>query len=100
MLIHPSSNSQTGHRDRVWQVSWSHDGKYLASCGGDKSVIIWGATKDHTYTEIQKIEDAHQRTIRRVGWSPCGKYLALACFDSTTSVWTKTQNGIKRQRKS
>lgn len=29
------------HKDEVWNIEWSHDGKYLASAGKDKSAIIW-----------------------------------------------------------
>ena len=30
-----------GHLDRVWQLDWHPDGKSLATCSGDKSIIIW-----------------------------------------------------------
>lgn len=29
------------HTDEVWFVSFSHNGKYLASASKDKTVIIW-----------------------------------------------------------
>ena len=32
----------SGHTDKVWDVSWSPDGKMLASAGSDKSIRIWG----------------------------------------------------------
>ncbi|KAJ3559320.1 hypothetical protein NP233_g11293 [Leucocoprinus birnbaumii] len=30
-----------GHSDEVWNMQWSHDGMYLATCGKDKTAIIW-----------------------------------------------------------
>lgn len=32
-----------GHTDEVWNMQWSHDGTYLATCGKDKTAIIWKA---------------------------------------------------------
>lgn len=32
-----------GHKDEVWNMQWSHGGAYLATCGKDKSAIIWNA---------------------------------------------------------
>ena len=29
------------HKDEVWNLEWSHDGRYLATAGRDKSAIIW-----------------------------------------------------------
>ena len=29
------------HIDEVWDLEWSHNGKFLASASKDKSVIIW-----------------------------------------------------------
>ena len=31
----------TGHNQPVMSVQWSHNGKYMASCGFDKTVQIW-----------------------------------------------------------
>jgi len=31
------------HEDEVWNIEWSHDGKFLASASKDKSAIIWRA---------------------------------------------------------
>lgn len=33
-------DSDSGHKDRVWSVAWSHSGTVLASCGGDKTVSL------------------------------------------------------------
>lgn len=30
-----------GHSDEVWNLAWSHDGRYLATASSDKIAIIW-----------------------------------------------------------
>ena len=29
------------HEDEVWNLEWSHNGKYLATASKDKTAIIW-----------------------------------------------------------
>ncbi|RUS87269.1 hypothetical protein EGW08_004949 [Elysia chlorotica] len=78
----------TGHTDQVWCVAWSPSGSLLASCGGDKTIRIWGKEGD-SWVCKSVLMDAHTRTIRTVSWSPCGQYLAAASFDATTSIWSR-----------
>jgi len=35
-----------GHDDRVWSVTWSPDGKELASSSSDKKIIIWSFNQE------------------------------------------------------
>jgi WD40 repeat protein len=47
----------TGHRDRVWTLAFSSDGKFLASGSSDKTIRFWNIT---TGQESQKsIENEH-----------------------------------------
>jgi len=39
-----------GHSDEVWNLQWSHDGSYLATCGKDKTAIIWKITVSRPQT--------------------------------------------------
>ena len=32
-----------GHTDKVWGISYSPDGKTIASCSSDKTIKLWNA---------------------------------------------------------
>eukprot|EP00945_MAST-04E_sp_MAST-4E-sp1_P004551 g4551.t1 len=91
-----------GHTDRVWCVSWSPLGKYLATCGGDKQIRIWSKqheAEDGAEPKVEKwicfsvLEEAQRRTVRTVKWSHCGRMLAACSFDGTTAVWRHGSDG-------
>lgn len=84
-----------GHtEDRVWHLSWSHNGLYLASCGEDKVVRIWGNFINPGDWEDSKnigclatLEEAQNRTLRSCEWSIDSNLIACASFDGTVIVW-------------
>jgi WD40 repeat protein len=83
-----------GHRDCVWSVSFSPDGKRLASAAGPcgrrgempGEVKIWDM---NTGQEVCTLR-GHSRTIYGVAFSPCGRRLATASADGTVKIWDGT----------
>jgi WD40 repeat protein len=75
----------------VVHLAWSPNGQYLASCGLDTSVIIWGSgrfgmqeftfrwrSSDNLISSIEVLQklDAHHGFVKGLTWDPAGKYLA------------------------
>ncbi len=91
------SNSGTleGHSKCVYSVTWSLDGKYLASGSWDGTVIIWDANSG----EIIKSLKEHSDGVNSVSWSPDGKYLASGSWDNTVIIWDANSGEIIKSLK-
>ncbi|MDZ8031056.1 hypothetical protein [Nostoc sp. DedSLP04] len=75
-------NSLEGHSDTVTSVSFSPDGKMIASGSADGMVIIWNRNG-------RKIKDfkAHEKKITRLCFSPNSQNILTASEDKTFKLW-------------
>ncbi|OTF77155.1 cytosolic iron-sulfur protein assembly protein Ciao1-like protein [Euroglyphus maynei] len=76
----------SGHIERIWCVRWHPNGRWLASCGADRTIKIWSKEGDE-WKCLSTLTDGHQRTIRFIAWSHDGRFLASSSFDGTTCIW-------------
>jgi WD40 repeat protein len=98
------STKVLSHPSQVWSVSYSPDGKTLASADGktlasasaDNTVKLWDVG---TGKELETL-NGHQDQVISVSYSPDGKTLASASYDKTVKLWDvvtgkelKTLNG-------
>jgi WD40 repeat protein len=82
------------HEGLCWCVVWDPRGKFLASCGQDKMIKIWGLESGKLVCTSENSEQPkHTRTARRVAWRPDSELLAVSSFDSTTSLWAVSSSG-------
>jgi WD40 repeat protein/predicted Ser/Thr protein kinase len=72
-----------GHRSYVYSVSFSPDGKFLASGSEDKTVKVWEVG---SWREVATLR-GHQDWVSSVSFSPDGKFLASGSGDKTVKVW-------------
>ncbi|NEO52334.1 MAG: hypothetical protein F6K54_04120 [Okeania sp. SIO3B5] len=73
------------HDRPVKAVTFSSDGKYVATASDDKTARVWDAA---TGKEIAKLQ--HDNDVWDVTFSPNGKYVATASDDKTARVWEAT----------
>jgi WD40 repeat protein len=72
-----------GHKDCIYSVAWSPDGKLLASGSYDKMVKLWDAA---TGEEVKNLQD-HIDAVFAVAFSPDGRHLASGSQDRSVKIW-------------
>jgi WD40 repeat protein len=82
-LCHLERHTFIGHRAGVTAVSWSPDGKWLATASEDGTAKTWEARSGREPLTLQ----GHMSQVRSVSWSPDGKRLATGSQDGTAKVW-------------
>jgi WD40 repeat protein len=70
-----------GHSDSVYSVSWSPDGKRLATASGDNTVKIWNVSSGEEVATFR----GHGDIVRAVRWSPDGTRIASAATEDFQS---------------
>jgi WD40 repeat protein len=77
-----------GHRNEVWALGVSRDGRIIASGDAGGELIIWHGETGELLTQPIK---AHSNGIISVDFSPDGTVLAIGSYDDMTKLWcTKT----------
>ncbi|KAF5658363.1 G-protein beta WD-40 repeat-containing protein [Fusarium heterosporum] len=72
-----------GHSGTVKSLSYSPDGKFLASASDDRTVRVWNATSGTHLTTFE----GHTKAIWGVKYSPDGLFLASRSADHTVRIW-------------
>jgi WD40 repeat protein len=72
-----------GHESPGYAVSYSADGKFLATGAYDKTVRIWNAANGKQLFVLK----GHEDSIDDVAFSPDSKILASASRDDTIKLW-------------
>jgi WD40 repeat protein len=86
ITVQPRGSPLTGHNAQVLSVTFSPDGRRLASSGaiGDPTIILWDV---ETGQPVGSRLTGHNRAVNSVTFSPDGLTLASGSGDNTIILW-------------
>jgi WD40 repeat protein len=75
-----------GHKEAVYGVAFSPDGRFVLTASGDPAVKVWDAL---TGKEVKSFSgpNAHKQLVLAVSVSPDGTQFATCGSDNTAKVW-------------
>jgi WD40 repeat protein len=75
-----------GHREAVYGVAYTPDGKYLLTASGDPSIKVWDAASGKELKSFAG-PNGHKQLVLAVAVSPDGATFATSGSDNTAKVW-------------
>lgn len=72
-----------GHKDLVYALDFSPDGRSLASASNDPEARVWDLTTGQSRRQLL----GHREAVNDVRWSPDGRRLATIAYDKTARIW-------------
>jgi WD40 repeat protein/serine/threonine protein kinase len=82
----------TGHTNGVWSVSFSPDGRLLASGSADNTIKLWRVADG----ALVRTLTGHTDWVRSVSFSPDGSLLASGSRDNTIKLWRVADGSLVR----
>ncbi|NMG21022.1 eIF2A-related protein, partial [Brasilonema bromeliae] len=93
--IHEQNRIDTG-QEQIKSVSFSPDGKYIATAGKNDTVILWSPSGEKKWIKkgLQRVLADSVKTMNFVAFSPDGKKIAAGEGDGTITLWDLSGNQL------
>jgi hypothetical protein len=76
------------HKDAIYALAFSPDGKTLATAGYDRVIHLWDVPEDSTLPKAPRLTlKDHSDTVYSLSFHPDGKLLASGSADRAVKVW-------------
>lgn len=83
-----ASVSLMGHTMEIMHAEFSKDGKFLASCSLDNTVIVWDLEdKPKLLVRLDENRGGHTDGVKGLSWDPMEKFLATQSADGSVRLW-------------
>ena len=84
-------HSLKGHKDTVYAVTYSADGKRFASGGADNTIIIWTSKAEGI------LKYSHNDSVQHLAYNPVTHSLA-SCTSSDFGLWSPEQKNVQKHK--
>jgi eukaryotic-like serine/threonine-protein kinase len=90
-LCHDGQVTLRGHENSVYSVSFSRDGKRLATASADGTARLWDIESGQTLATFR----GHTGDVNMANLSPDGRWLATAGDDRTVRLWSVSPPALR-----
>lgn len=77
-------------KKEIWQVRFSHNGKFLAGCGSGGTVYIWDT---ETLQMARSLTDLGANGVGNIAWSPDDTKIVTCGRDGYARIWDVAVSG-------
>lgn len=83
----------SNHEDEVWYVTFSHDGRILATASADNDIILYDVLNDFKILHILR---GHSKQVMHCSFSPDDTRLLSCSLESRAHIWDVRTGGLER----